>query len=174
MHDFTKIFYQQVSNQLPQSVPDDINIEISETSSNDEKIQNNEEDFDEDLINFKLTTKKCEKQEEIDKVCHIIGLSASKWGGIERLMTYLIVNRVETFFLVNKKITSDKGLVIYPLLWILFKFSFFFLDFEFLQRAIRGLWCLGEFAFREFLIFFENIDTESPLCPENFFDYLNV
>ena len=72
---------------------------------------NDEEDFDEDLINFKLTTKKCEDSEEVEKVCHIIGLCSSKWAGIERLMTYLIINRVETFFLVNKKITSDKGIV---------------------------------------------------------------
>lgn len=36
-----------------------------------------------------------------------------------------------------------------------------YIDYEWLGRIVKGLWSLGEFAFREMLIFFEKIDTRN-------------
>lgn len=39
-------------------------------------------------------------------------------------------------------------------------FGFFFnLDYEWIVRAARVLWAIGDFAFRELTIYFEKIDT---------------
>jgi hypothetical protein len=49
-----------------------------------------------------------------------------------------------------------------------------FLDFEWIGRVAKGLWSLGEFAFRELLIFFEKIDTRSLKDSTSFINNINV
>jgi hypothetical protein len=47
-------------------------------------------------------------------------------------------------------------------------------DFEWLGRISKGLWSLGEFAFRELLTFFEKIDTRSLKGTASFANNINV
>ena len=109
---------------------------------------------EEEELNFEFSTKKCDKK-YVDTVCEMFGMCAAKWSGVENLLTILLINEVENYFKINKKMRSEE-------------------DYEWLQRIIRGLWSLGEFAFREMLVYFEKIDTESALCPAYFTNYLNV
>lgn len=49
-----------------------------------------------------------------------------------------------------------------------------FLDYEWMARIAKGLWSLGEFAFRELLMFFEKIDTRSLRGAASFANSINV
>lgn len=47
-------------------------------------------------------------------------------------------------------------------------------DYEWLGRIAKGLWSLGEFAFRELLPFFEKIDTRNLKGTASFSNNINV
>ncbi|XP_058453251.1 uncharacterized protein LOC131431507 [Malaya genurostris] len=76
----------------------------------------------------------------VDHVCRVIGLCSSKWGFVEQECTFLLVDRLQRYFDDKKHST---------------------LDYIWFSRMLRGLWSLGEFAFRELSPYFEQIDPDS-------------
>lgn len=52
--------------------------------------------------------------------------------------------------------------------------TFSITDFEWMGRIVKGLWSLGEFAFRELLVFFEKIDTRNVKETTSFVININV
>lgn len=87
----------------------------------------------------------------VEEVCRIIGLCASKWGFLEQECTFLLVERLQRYFIDDRKPGS--------------------VDHHWLSRILQGLWAVGEFAFREMIPYFEKID---PLeVPEFVYPYLN-
>lgn len=100
-----------------------------------------EDDFNALLSTNCASTIKC-SENYVDPVCKLIGMCASKWFGVENYLTVLIISEVENYLKINKKI----------------------IDYDWLGRVIKGLWSLGEFAFREMLVFFEKVETRNLLC----------
>ncbi|XP_058824608.1 uncharacterized protein LOC131685143 [Topomyia yanbarensis] len=76
----------------------------------------------------------------VDHVSRVIGLCSSKWGFVEQECTFLLVERLQRYF-DDKKQSS--------------------IDYNWLSRILRGLWSVGEFAFREMIPYFELIDSDS-------------
>ncbi|CRK98442.1 CLUMA_CG011799, isoform A [Clunio marinus] len=91
----------------------------------------------------------------VESICEMMGMCASKWIGVEKYLTILIISEVENFVKINKRFKTEN-------------------DFEWLGRVARGLWSLGEFAFRELLIFFEKIDTRNLKSSLSFSNSINV
>lgn len=67
-----------------------------------------DEDFPNDLLNYKLPTKMCD-DEYVDQICKVLGMCSVKWGGVESLCSYLLINKVENFFATNKAEISSRG-----------------------------------------------------------------
>lgn len=84
-----------------------------------------------------ITTQMCDF-DCVDAVCQCLGRLGSFWGLVERRCCNLIRSRLKEFF-------SREYL---QLQW----------EFEWLIRAFRAMWALGENPFREFSIYFERID----------------
>lgn len=76
----------------------------------------------------------------VDEVCRVIGLCSSKWGFVEQECTFLLVERLQRYF-DDKKPSS--------------------IDYNWLLRMLRGLWSVGEFAFREMSPYFEKINPDN-------------
>lgn len=51
-------------------------------------------------------------------------------------------------------------------------FIFFYIDFKYLSRAVRGLVALGEYAFREFIPFIYKFNVDD--VPESFWNDFSV
>uniref|UniRef100_A0A1Q3FAV6 Uncharacterized protein n=1 Tax=Culex tarsalis TaxID=7177 RepID=A0A1Q3FAV6_CULTA len=88
----------------------------------------------------------------VDDVARVVGLCAGKWGFVEQECTFLLVERLQRYFEGDRKPTA--------------------IDYGWLSRVLRGLWSVGEFAFRELSPYFEKIAPE--LVPEFVNPYFNV
>ncbi|KFB45239.1 hypothetical protein ZHAS_00013076 [Anopheles sinensis] len=97
-----------------------------------------------------ITTLICEDY-LVDDVCRVIGLCASKWGFVEQECTFLLAERLQRYFQERKVAT---------------------VDFNWLSRIFRGLWSIGEIAFRELLAYFYQIDSQT--IPEYLVSHFNV
>ncbi|XP_055543921.1 uncharacterized protein LOC129729397 [Wyeomyia smithii] len=129
----------------PEDPDENISLQMSE-STNGEVINPNSTTLESENI----TTMIC-GDHLVDDVSRIIGLCASKWGFVEQECTFLLVERLQRYFGGDKK----------P----------FAIDYNWLTRLVRGLWAVGEFAFREMSPYFECIDPDS--VPEFVNCYLN-
>ncbi|XP_053694913.1 uncharacterized protein LOC128742540 [Sabethes cyaneus] len=87
----------------------------------------------------------------VDDVIRVIGLCVSKWGFVEQECTFLMVERLQRYFGGEKKPFDN--------------------DYNWLTRLVRGLWAVGEFAFRELTAYFEFIEPD--VVPEYVNCYLN-
>lgn len=96
-----------LNDNFPAPPEEEETLELSDASTGDSN-DKAEDDFNYDLISFKLSTNIC-NDKYVDQVCNILGLCSSKWAGVESLCTYLLVNRVENYFATNKKIAMEKG-----------------------------------------------------------------
>ncbi|XP_049531749.1 uncharacterized protein LOC125949095 [Anopheles darlingi] len=76
----------------------------------------------------------------VEDVCRVIGLCAGKWGFVEQECTFLLVERLQRYFQERKTVSIDMN-------WLL--------------RVLRGLWAVGEYAFRELLPYFYQIDSQT-------------
>ncbi|XP_058177525.1 uncharacterized protein LOC131293464 [Anopheles ziemanni] len=97
-----------------------------------------------------ITTLICEDY-LVDDVCRVIGLCASKWGFVEQECTFLLAERLQRYFQERKVAT---------------------VDFNWLSRIFRGLWSIGEIAFRELLAYFYQIDSQT--IPEYLVSHFNT
>lgn len=113
-----------------------------------------EDEFNALLSTNCASTMKCDNS-NVEAICEMMGLCAAKWTGVENYLTILIISEVENFFKITKRVKMEA-------------------DYEWLGRVARGLWCLGEFPFREFLMFFEKIDTRQSRGSAGFAANINV
>ncbi|XP_055591721.1 uncharacterized protein LOC129743658 [Uranotaenia lowii] len=87
----------------------------------------------------------------VDSVSRVIGLCCGKWGFVEQECTFLLVERLQRFF-------DDKKTII--------------IDYNWLSRALRALWSVGEFAFRELIPYLEQINPD--MVPDFIHPYFNM
>lgn len=99
-----------------------------------------------------ITTLICGDQ-LVDDVARVIGLCAGKWGFVEQECTFLLVERLQRYFEGSDRKPAA-------------------IDYGWLSRILRGLWSVGEFAFRELTPYFEKIDPER--IPEFVNPYFNA
>lgn len=130
---------------LPEDHDDNASVQMSE-SSNGEVINPNSTTLESENI----TTLICADY-LADEVSRVIGLCSSKWGFLEQECTFLLVERLQRYFGGDRKPDS--------------------IDYHWLGRVLRGLWSVGEFAFREVIPYLEKIDPDH--VPEFVYPYLN-
>uniref|UniRef100_A0A2M4BE77 Uncharacterized protein n=1 Tax=Anopheles marajoara TaxID=58244 RepID=A0A2M4BE77_9DIPT len=87
----------------------------------------------------------------VEGVCRVIGLCAGKWGFVEQECTFLLVERLHRYFQDRKTVSIDTN-------W--------------LSRILRGLWAVGEYAFRELLPYFYQIDSQT--IPESLVPHFSI
>lgn len=116
-----------------------------------------EDEFNALLSTNCASTIKC-TENYVDAVCKLIGMCGSKWLGIEHYLTVLIISEVENYLKINKRITGKQLNKASSIRLIIL---FITLDYEWLGRLVKGLWSLGEFSFRELLVFFEKVETRN-------------
>lgn len=133
----------------PLEDPDDnVSLQMSE-SSNGEVINPNSTTLESENI----TTLICADY-LADEVSRVVGLCSSKWGFLEQECTFLLVERLQRYFGGGGDRKLDS------------------IDYHWLSRVLRGLWSVGEFAFREMIPYLEKIDPEH--VPEFVYPYFNV
>lgn len=104
----------------------------------------------EDLKGSNITTMICDSK-SIDLVVKTIGMMCNKWGVFEEQLNLLLSSRMETFFGAFD--------------------DWFKEDFKTIERMIKCIFAVGEFAFREFSVFLEKIDpSELPESLKTFFN----
>lgn len=131
----------------PVEDPDDnVSLQMSE-STNGEVINPNSTTLESENI----TTLICADY-FADEVCRVIGLCSSKWGFLEQECTFLLVERLQRYFGGHRKPES--------------------FDYHWLSRILRGLWSVGEFAFRELIPYLEKIEPD--VVPEFVYPHFNV
>ncbi|XP_055642282.1 uncharacterized protein LOC129779052 [Toxorhynchites rutilus septentrionalis] len=91
------------------------------------------------LENENITTLICSSY-LVDDVSRVVGLCSGKWGFVEQECTFLLVERLQRYF--NDSKSED-------------------IDYVWLSRLLRGLWSVGEFAFREMCPYFEYIEPRN-------------
>nr|XP_019544874.2 uncharacterized protein LOC109415453 [Aedes albopictus] len=132
----------------PLEDPDDnVSLQMSE-SSNGEVINPNSTTLESENI----TTLICADY-LADEVSRVVGLCSSKWGFLEQECTFLLVERLQRYFGGGGDRKLDS------------------IDYHWLSRVLRGLWSVGEFAFREMIPYLEKIDPEH--VPEFVYPYFN-
>ncbi|EAT40403.1 AAEL007862-PA, partial [Aedes aegypti] len=136
---------QEQEPNLPEDHDDNASVQMSE-SSNGEVINPNSTTLESENI----TTLICADY-LADEVSRVIGLCSSKWGFLEQECTFLLVERLQRYFGGDRKPDS--------------------IDYHWLGRVLRGLWSVGEFAFREVIPYLEKIDPDH--VPEFVYPYLN-
>lgn len=83
--------------------------EVSKDSaSNSVRNHDIEDEFNALLSTNCASTTKC-TEEYVESICKLIGMSGSKWYGVENYLTILIISEVENFLKLNKRIRSDNG-----------------------------------------------------------------
>uniref|UniRef100_A0A2M4AH81 Uncharacterized protein n=1 Tax=Anopheles triannulatus TaxID=58253 RepID=A0A2M4AH81_9DIPT len=87
----------------------------------------------------------------VEGVCRVIGLCAGKWGFVEQECTFLLVERLQRYFQERKTVS---------------------IDMNWLSRVLRGLWAIGEYAFRELLPYFYQIDSQT--IPESLVPHFSI
>ncbi|XP_050100544.1 uncharacterized protein LOC126581122 [Anopheles aquasalis] len=87
----------------------------------------------------------------VERVCRVVGLCAGKWGFVEQECTFLLVERLHRYFQERKTVS---------------------IDMNWLSRVLRGLWAVGEYAFRELLPYFYQIDSQT--IPESLVPHFSI
>lgn len=113
-----------------------------------------EDDYNVLLSTNCASTLKC-NDNHVEAICELMGMFASKWSGVEHYLTILIISEVENLFKIIKKIRTDS-------------------EYQLFGRVAKALWSIGEFAFREMLIFFERTDLKNVIGVNILSDNLNV
>lgn len=83
--------------------------EVSKDSaSNSVRNHDIEDEFNALLSTNCASTIKC-TEEYVESICKLIGMSGTKWYGVENYLTILFISEVENFLKLNKRIRSENG-----------------------------------------------------------------
>lgn len=93
------------SNKIKYENHDDVS---KDSASNSVRNHDIEDEFNALLSTNCASTIKC-SEEYVESVCKLIGMSSTKWYGVENYLSILIISEVENFLKVNRKIRSDTG-----------------------------------------------------------------
>ncbi|XP_058058681.1 uncharacterized protein LOC131209598 [Anopheles bellator] len=131
-----KVKHEQLPTLVDADPEENVSLQMSESSDGAEEVHNPNSTT---LESENITTLICADR-LVDRVCRVIGLYAGKWGFVEQECTFLLVERLQRYF-QERKTTA--------------------IDWNWLSRILRGLWAVGEFAMRELLPYFYQIDSQA-------------
>uniref|UniRef100_A0A8D8BKW4 (northern house mosquito) hypothetical protein n=1 Tax=Culex pipiens TaxID=7175 RepID=A0A8D8BKW4_CULPI len=126
-----------------------VSLQMSDGASDEQEVNNPNSTT---LESENITTLIC-ADSLVDEVARVVGLCAGKWGFVEQECTFLLVERLQRYFEQGERKPAA-------------------IDYGWLSRILRGLWSVGEFAFRELSPYFEKIATE--MVPEFVNPYFNA